>query len=138
MSRRPTWPEELDAFIREAATKRFAWGRWDCFLFAAEGVRRLGGPNIAAGIKGTYSDAEGASAAIAAWGQDLEDGLTARCGGLGMQEIPPALARRGDLVVLRLPGGPTAGICGGSTAWCAGPTGVVSVPMTAASKAWAV
>ncbi len=138
MTRRATWPEELDSFIRDAAGKRFAWGRWDCFLFAAEGVRRLGGPNIAAGIKGTYNDAAGAAEAIAAWGQDLEDGLTARCAALDMQEIPPALARRGDLVVLRLPGGPTAGLCGGSTAWATGPSGVVSVPMSLASKAWAV
>jgi hypothetical protein len=138
MPRRATWPEELDAAIRDAEGRRFRWGQWDCFLFAAYVVRHIGGPDIAAGIRGTYSDEAGAAEAIAAWGQDLEDALTARCAALDMQEIPPALARRGDLVVLRLPGGPTAGICGGAIAWCAGPAGVVAVPMVAASKAWAV
>lgn len=131
------WPERLDAAIREAAAEPFAWGRHDCFLWAARCVRRLGGPDMLAPV-GTWHDEASAAEAIRRWGRDLEAGLGVLCARLGMQEVPPAYARRGDLVCLRTPAGPTAGICIGRQAMAPAPRGVTPLPMTRALRAWGV
>lgn len=132
------WPTLLDAEIRAARAQAFAWGRHDCFLWAARVVRRLGGPDLAADV-GAWHDEASAMAAIGRWGGDLEAGLVKKCAGLGMQEVPPALAQRGDLVVLAIPRRPPlAAICAGRDALAPGPAGLGALPMRLASRAWAV
>lgn len=136
---RPTnWPTLLDGEIRAAREAVFAWGTHDCFLWAARVVRRLGGPDIAADV-GTWHDEASATAAIARWGADLEAGLVAKCAGLGMQEMPPAMAQRGDLVVLSIPRRPPlAAICAGRDALAPAPNGLAALPMRLAVRAWVV
>ena len=136
---RPTnWPELLDAEVAAAAAEPFAWGAHDCYRWAARVVLRLGGPDVLAGT-GAWHDEDSARASILAWGKNLEAGMRRLCAERGMQEIPPALAQRGDLVVLRTPRGPMAAICIGSTALAAAEAGgVAALPMALCLRAWAV
>lgn len=139
MTRPADWPERLDAELRAAAARPFCWATHDCFRFAARVVRALGGPDLMAACRGAWHDEASAEAAIGAWGPDLDAGLVALCARLGMQQIPPAFAQRGDLVVLRTPRGPTCAICAGRTAAAAAEAGgVLHLPMSIALRAWAV
>lgn len=132
------WPEILDGEVRAAEGLPFAWGRHDCFTWAARVVRRLGGPDLMARA-GVWHDEAGAQAAVQALGADLEAAVARICADLHMQEVPPALAQRGDLVVLRTPRGPTTAICTGRQAMAAAEAGgVIGLPMTLALRAWAV
>lgn len=139
MTRPHDWPERLDAEMASAAATPAAWGRQDCFLWACRVVHRLGGPDLADGLRDTYASEAEAEAIIRSVAPDLAGFLRQRCQEAGMQEIPPAFAQRGDLVCVRLPRAQATGICAGAvamvTAW---PAGVLPVPMARAVAAWAV
>lgn len=132
------WPARLSAEIRAARDRPFAWGTHDCFTWAVRVVLRLGGPDLAA-LAGSWTDEESARTAILARGGDLAESVAWAAEQTGMQEVPPALAQRGDLVMLRTPQGPLCAICVGQHAMAAAQAGgVIPLPMSIAMRAWAV
>jgi len=132
------WPAILDAEIRAVAGVPFAWGRHDCITWAFRVVRRLGGPDLMA-LAGAWDDEAGAERAMLARGRDLAEAVASAATQAGMQEVPAAFAQRGDLVMLRTPQGPLCAICVGRTAMAAALAGgVIPLPMTVATRAWAV
>lgn len=132
------WPEILAAEIAAADGVPFAWGRHDCFTWAARVVRKLGGPELAA-MAGAWGDEAGALRAVMARGRDLEEAVAALCAQAGLQAVPVAFAQRGDLVVLRSPRGPLCGVCNGRVAMGVAETaGLLPLPMALALRAWAI
>jgi hypothetical protein len=130
------WPRRLAEEIEQARTQPFDWGRCDCALFAADVVQALTGKDLAAPFRGLYDSRHGAARALLALGYAcLEDAATAA---LGVPRASPALAQRGDVVMVKTAEGPALGICNGSVAACAGPDGLSFVPMPLWLKAWEV
>ena len=101
MARIDNWPRTLNALIEERRAASFAWGAHDCCLFAADGVRATTGADPAADLRGRYRTALGAARLIR---RRFAGDIEAIPSALGFAEIPPALARRGDVVSYRLPG----------------------------------
>lgn len=125
--------QALDALIAARARAPFAWGAFDCVLFAADAVLVQSGRDLAAAYRGTYSTAAGAAALLRRLG-----GLRTLAAQAG-PEIPPALARRGDVGLLRHAGRELLGVCAGEL-WLspAQGTGLAAQPLTAALAAWRV
>lgn len=98
MRRGDNWRERLNAFLQEAATTPFVWGRRDCVLFAADAVLVMTGEDPAAEIRGRYETAIGAARITRkiSGGPWIGTGVAAR-----FAEIAPAFAGDGDLAMVR-------------------------------------
>ena len=138
-TRREDWPERLRAFVEAAARTPFAYGSHDCLLFATGAIEAMTGTDLAAAARGTYRDAEGAAAALAAFaGGGVLEAAERVAAEHGLQEIAWPLAQRGDVAVVRTPLGPALGICTGTHAAVAAPVGLAMVQMARIARAWRV
>jgi hypothetical protein len=138
MSRFEDWPQRLDAAVEAARTRAFAWGSFDCCLWAADVALAITGEDPAAIYRGAYHDEAGAAALIAQHGS-LAALVTALLG----PPIHPAWAHRADLVLahLTLEGGGTGdsvGVCLGHHCAFTRRQGLVFVPRVKVSAAWKV
>ncbi len=140
MNRFPDWPERLHAEIEAAHERPFSWGRHDCALFAADVVRAVTGEDIAAWFRGRYKTRRGAYGALKRFaGGGLEQAMDKQAVARGMAAIRPALAQRGDMVLVDTPEGPALAICVGRfAAQVAESGGVAFADMSLARRAWAV
>lgn len=134
-ARREDWPARLLAFVEARRAMPFAWGGNDCALFAADGVREMTGEDFAAAFRGRYTTAAGALKALRRNGYlDLADCASRLLG----DEVAPALARRGDVVLFAAAEGPALGVSIGRVAIAAGPEGVSEIPRALWARAWRV
>lgn len=136
MTRLPDWPERLAAYLAEQRPHRFAWGTHDCVRFAA----------------GAAAAVTGADPLPLRWAGPAEAvRLLRQRGGLAgavdgvLQRLPsPALAQRGDVVLVQQPvaGGRARrqllAVADGPRWWAPSATGLFSGPMHAAVVAWGV
>jgi len=97
--RNPDWLPRLEAAVARARALPFAWGRHDCCLFPCDVVRAMTGVDLARGWRGRYRSLLGARRMLRRRGglKALAEGVARRH---GLAEIPPATARRGDVVLL--------------------------------------
>ena len=107
-----TWPQMLAAYLAQARATGFVWGRHDCVLFGANWVRELTGTDPLKGYRGRWSSARGAARVIAGLGAPLGDLVADTLTAAGFEEVPPARAGRGDIVLGDMTRGLTVGIVG--------------------------
>lgn len=131
--RREDWPERLAGFVDSRRNMDFAYGSNDCALFAADAIREMTGSDPLADLRGRWTTARGAARLLNKMG-----GLRAAATSLLGDEIAPAFAQRGDVVLLPNEGRECLGICTGLVAAAPGATGIVWLPMSAAVAAWRV
>ena len=138
MTRLPDWEKRLADYIVEAKAKTFQWGNFDCALAVCDAIRAETGTDVGAAYRGRYSTLAGALNLL---GNDLGTFAASVASGLGMAEVRPTFARRGDAVLLDN-GDPTKALgivdLGGRFAWCAGQNGMVRKPMSTWLRAWKV
>lgn len=144
MRRLEDWPERLAAFVEERRAKPFRWGQNDCALFAADAVAAVTGVDLAERWRGRYSDEvtalqmglQGASAHLATGdvGGALRDMASLCLDG----EVAPALARRGDVLLVQHERGESLAVCIGMHAAAPGRRGVVFLPRSAWLACWRV
>lgn len=134
-SRHAQWEARLSAFVAKNMTRSYAWGRWDCLLFAADAVKAVTGKDHGRGHRGKYKSHAGAYRHLKDMGfsspEELLDSL--------FDEKPVGFAGRGDLVMAN-DGIPA--LCMGAFALSVGQEGnhegLVRVPREQWVKAWAV
>ena len=135
-SRLPEWPKRMSEALAAASNVPFAWGTHDCGIFACDVVKAITGVDLVSGVRGLYSDAAGSVRVLrAVYGTN---DLTTIATNLLGDPIPITLAKRGDMVLLDIPGGPALGICCGAEAAGAGPEGLTMIPMDHWLQAWSV
>ena len=136
MMRRHDWQARLDAVLRDAETRPFAWGRQDCALFACDCIAAMCDEDPAARFRGRYRSGSGAYGAIRRLGgaRDLA-GLATKVLGAS---IAPAFARRGDLAEVETETGPALGVVLGREIALVAPEGLVRVAAARARRAWRV
>ncbi len=136
MMRRRDWQPRLDAVLRAAETRPFAWGRHDCALFVCDCLAAMTDEDPAARFRGRYATARGAHGAIRrlSGARDLA-GLATKVRG---PPIAPAFARRGDLAEVETDGGYALGIVLGREVALVAPEGLVRVAADRARNAWRV
>lgn len=107
------WPHALHEYLEAVRSREFAYGAFDCCLFAADWVQIATGIDHAAELRGYASKAQ-AYEIIERYGS-IEAMVTQL---LEREPIHPAHAQRGDIVLASVPvaqgeAGETIGICEG-------------------------
>jgi hypothetical protein len=140
--RLPGWETRLHDFMLANRERAFAWGEWDCILFACAAAEAITGHDAAAAYRGKYSDETGARAILRRLGQGTL--LATVCH--EFEAKPVAYAVRGDLIWHA----GCVGVCMGATAaFVTDPDmmdaleaprngGFVMLPRPMWQKAWAV
>lgn len=124
------WRDEFDALIRERMRMPFAWGTHDCCIFAADCVAARIGVDLAAGLRGTYSDALGAARELRRLG-GLEE-----VGAMSGNEIKPLCATAGDIGMVWDGAADLLAVCSGEVWLVPARSGLAALPFNAAKKAW--
>lgn len=134
LTRVQDWPERLHEYVELVKGERFAWGAFDCCLFAADAVRAMTGFDGAAPLRGRYASEDEAIALL------LENGgLEAYVSGQLGEPKPILSAQRGDVVLRREAGEMDAlGVCLGVHAAFAAPSGISLIPLGECHLAWSV
>lgn len=134
--RHQDWPERLADFIESRRAEPFAWGMNDCCLFACDAVLAMTGVDAAAAYRGRYKTQRGAYALLRRIdGGGIEEAARRAWG----EPLPaPLMAQRGDPVLIETEYGPGLGICLGATIACVTPSGLTTLPITAAEMVWRV
>lgn len=106
--RKQDWPALMDRFMAEAAARPFAYGEWDCCLFALSHVDAITGSELSARFAGQCDDAASAREFLETLG-GLERAVTDLFG-------PPLAAirkaQRGDIVLYGTAEGYALGVVG--------------------------
>lgn len=123
--------DALVAFLDQNLRTPFAWGEFDCVIFAARAVEALTGVDrLADATSRKWRTARGAARALAAAG-----GLEAAVDGV-LPKISPAFAHRGDVALVEVEGRASLCIFEGDSIVGPGEVGLVRLPRLAASCAW--
>lgn len=123
--RREDWPERLAETVAAARHAPYRLGEHDCLRFSCRCVEAMTGVDYWPRFAG-YRTHRQALVAIARIAPTLGAAVTAV---LGLPEQPPALARRGDLMLYQDAGGEHLGICVGGDVAVLGPEGLAFVPI---------
>lgn len=129
-------------FLLAAAQRPFAWGVWDCSLFAADGIQAIAGVDIASAFRGKYSDEAGAMALIkqVCGGATVADAAAYCAKQYGLTEwLHPRCAQRGDLVTfVAASGALVAGLVhlSGRHIVAVGEHGLFRFPISQVQRAW--
>ncbi|WP_139975848.1 hypothetical protein [Ochrobactrum sp. CGA5] len=93
--RHPEWEKRLVAVTEAHLNTPMVWGKSDCVLLAADVVEAVRGDDPASDIRGKYKSNAGAYRLIKQRGfNTVSDVLSSQ-----FEEIPAAMAQRGDLGV---------------------------------------
>jgi hypothetical protein len=140
LTRLPDWPERLAAFLRESADKPFEWGTNDCALRACSAVEAITGTDIAAALRGRYKTELGAARVMRRFAGNLEAVAEQIAYEFAIREVTPLFARRGDVVLLDTPLGPSLGMVAmnGHTAEFKVNDGLLRAPVAACRRAWRI
>jgi hypothetical protein len=159
------WQELLHNYFLRRQNEAFQWGTMDCCLFACDAILELTGVDLAADFRGKYDSLLSAVRTMKAFTtegtEDAEENrspdhlitgspddemhlvelvtetITAQ---FGLEEVPVLMAQRGDVLLLDSPLGKGLGILGlrGTHVHCAGPDGVVDMPLQECLRAWRI
>lgn len=140
--RTETWDtQELNRFLIDHERDQFAYGAFDCCLFAADAIQVMTGVDIATEFRGKYKTELGALKAIRkiTGGTSVEDAITYCAAQHGLTEWRyPLQAQRGDLVAIENGESIIAGIVhlNGKHVISIGESGLIRLPLTAIKRAW--
>jgi hypothetical protein len=128
------WEERLSEYIKSLGKPTFLFGRMDCLMFAAGGVKAVTGFDPGKGHRGKYNSHASSVRYLKTLGakspSDYLDGL--------FPQVGKAQARRGDLVSVE----GNIGICIGTVALFVGvendQSGLIRIPFREWQAAWSV
>lgn len=127
------WPERMVSFIEARRERPFSWGTSDCALFVCDAVEAITGVDPAARWRGMYGSEKGARRLMRDNGGIR--GLADMAFGQG---VPPALAGRGDAVLVDTPTGEALALCLGGKLAAQGASGIEFLPTSAGKAAWKI
>jgi hypothetical protein len=133
MNRLSDWPERLADFIEARRERGFSWGETDCCLFVCDGIEATTGTDLGARWRGLYQSEKGARRVLRDNG-----GVSGLATALLGPPVPPALAGRGDVVLIDTPGGEALALCIGTSIAAQGLSGIEFHPTSAAKAVWKI
>jgi hypothetical protein len=134
------WPARLASALQEARGAALEYGRWDCCVFCANMVQAITGVDPAAALRGRYATEQEAYALMRAeFGGGIPETVAALAHRIELEEIPVALAGRGDVVLVGKQRHWAAGVVSLSGRAAAVFHGrLAHVPLRYAQRAWRV
>lgn len=128
--------QALFAFYESRKDTPFEWGKSDCALLAADWIHTYRGVDYAASFRGRYRTELGSKRALSRQGFDSLEAVISDC--LGESLAFPAMAQRGDIVLVVTPQGNAVGIVDGMGVMAQGERGIVHVKHGDIQFAWRV
>lgn len=131
------WPARLGTLAAQRLAVPFAWGPNDCAAWVADAVAAMHGQDTLAELRGPRRSWRQARRQLLRIG-----GYPAALARAGLQPVAPALAGRGDVVLIEDAAGCAQGwpgvlaVCIGDEAMAPGPDGLALLPMARALMAW--
>jgi len=143
MMRREDWPERLREYFEAAEKRPFSWGNHNCCHFAAGAVVAQTDVDPTACFTGTNIRGRvSAYKRVRAFAGGGVRELTAKISeDLGMDEVVPAMAGRGDIVCLEIEGCDALGVVDlnpRNARFLLPERGLVRLPVLKCVKAWKV
>jgi len=144
MPKKIGWETRLDAFLRERRRMPFSWQHHDCCMFPADAIKVMSGVDAAERYRLKYSKEIGARRIVILAG-GMEALAMQSMAAIGLEEVPPLKAQRGDPVLFNCrtdgdPDGLSGGILDLSGRRILAPVvdsvGLKEFPVTAAIRAW--
>ncbi|SOC48470.1 hypothetical protein SAMN05892877_1764 [Rhizobium subbaraonis] len=134
--RKDDWYSSLSQYIDAAFRRPFAYGEFDCTLFAAGAVEAMTGVNLYADYAGRYQTLAGGLRHLKKLGFDNHVDYAASL----FEEVHPSMAQVGDIAVVDTETGHGLGIVQGSRIYVAQPgaLGLGLVDLLQASRAFRV
>lgn len=133
LERLPDWEDRLASYIQTIADTPFEWGWNDCLMFVAGAIDAVTAKDPADEHRGQYRSRTGAIRYLKKLGFDSPEA----CLDALFERIPPAFARRGDLVLAN----ECAGVCMGNIALFLGDetaAGFERLPIERWAAAWKI
>ncbi|SHI91145.1 DUF6950 family protein [Wenxinia saemankumensis] len=130
MTRLPDWRPRLEAVLRDARGRAFAYGAWDCALFAADCIAAMTGKDPAAELRG-YDSFRAGLDRLRALGHAGHVSYAATL----FPEISAEQLRAGDLAVLS---GRTLAICQGRLIYAPSRQGLAIADRSTVTRAFRV
>ena len=125
----------LAQFLAENQQRPFAWGKWDCCLFAAGAVQVQTGIDYAADYRGRYTTALGAKRILTRFGHsDIRSAISEQLG----EPVAAPLCQRGDVVLVGHAENTVAGIVFGTHVWVIDTHGMMQLGTAHAQCGWRV
>lgn len=136
IERRGDWYSSLSQYIDQTFRMPFAYGAFDCTLFAAGAVEAMTGLNLHADFLGRYTTRAGGFRALKKLGFADHVAYVASL----FEEVHPAMAQIGDIAVIDTDDGQGLGIVQGSRIYVTQPgaNGLGLVDLLRASRAFRV
>ena len=132
MTRILGWEQRLAETVQRHGEAAFAWGVSDCLTLAVDALEAVTGSREPLEQYLRYSTETGAARVIRSSGYtSVEDGFAVH-----FEDVPPALAQRGDLGVIERDGETAAGVFTGIGFAVRGKTGLLYEPITAVKRAF--
>jgi hypothetical protein len=123
------WPNKLYHYVESVKDTPFAWGVFDCAVFAAGAVETITGEDVFAPVAG-YDSAHGANEMLAENGCEHVFGYVDKL----FDRAPTLTARNGDLAAC----GFGLGVIYGGVALVPGDDGLLSFPLDQVAHCWRV
>ena len=135
LTRYPDWRARLAGYVSVSRRRTFAYGSFDCALFAAGAVEVQTGVDLRRQLAGRYTTEIGAARVLRRNGFADPAEIAAAL----LPRIPVAAARHGDIAAIRTGAGVALAVVGGphllaARAGC----GLIALPLTAAFAAFRV
>lgn len=134
MNKFPDWQDRLAAYVREVQTAGFRPGRHDCALFAAGAVKTMTGVDFAAQFTGSYRTLKEGMTMLKELGFESHIDMAA----LTLEEIPPLMARPGDIAAVQGEIDISLGVVQGPYIYVLTKAGLGPVPIITAQRAFRV
>lgn len=134
-TRQQGWESRLNDHLEKSRKKPFEWGGNDCVLFSADVIQAMTGADPIPELRGKWTSKATARRVLKKHG-GLEATAEKVANENGWRRVPNMLAQRGDLLLMQGKNGPLLAICVGASAIAPGESGMVTLPVGQAIKAW--
>jgi hypothetical protein len=135
LTRYPEWRARLAGYVSASRRRAFAYGSFDCALFAAGAVEVQTGVDLRRQLAGRYTTKIGAARVLRRNGFADPAEVAAAL----LPPIPVAAARQGDVATIRTGAGVALAVVGGPHLLAArAGSGLIALPLTAAVAAFRV
>jgi hypothetical protein len=140
LTRSSSWQSSLSQYLVACARQPFRYGVMDCGLFIAGAISAMTGLDVAAPLRGTYTNRREAFAAIKALcGKPTMEAIAEYLANAhGIPEVPVLCAQRGDPVLLRHGRTSSLGVIAmhGTEILTPCKDGLFRLPLSHATRAW--
>lgn len=143
MKKLSDWVQRFETVVEKKKNLHFDWGTHNCVTFASDLFEATTGKKVQADIKLAPNSTERQAYVVLKKfaGGGIDNALEKTAKEFGLEEIPPLMAQRGDLLIVEFDGtrcAATVNLTGRSAIAVTPDKGLADIPMKFAVRAWRI